>query len=159
MEQDRLEFWSKYTDRQILEAIQKYLYKQYGFKQEASLQIENDFMKHLYFATHVLEFLIDEGWEEFEKSAWNTPDFYTAIGFFNGRFLDSMKQRMAQYEPGIDDSVQEYAIETQSRLQEHISEAIRLHRAHFDSILGQLQPLIEENIKRRDAIYREKWKA
>jgi len=158
MEKERLYFWSTYTDKQILEAIQQRIYKQYGFNRNVTPQIDDEFLNYIYYATHVLEFLIDEGWDEFEKSIWNTPVFFNAIGQFNGRFLNSIKERIAEHDSDSDDHVQEYVIDTQIRLQENISEAMRLHQAKFDAMLPELEELIAKNNERRDNIYIEKWK-
>ncbi|GAA3630074.1 hypothetical protein [Flavivirga jejuensis] len=152
------EFWCKYTDRQILEAIKRYLYQLYGFKKDSIPKIKDEFLKNIYFSTHVLEFLIDESWAVFNESIWNIKDFYQAIGYFNGRFLNKLEKKITYYDPYEDDSVQEFVIDTQLRLDINISEAMRLHQSKFDSIISELELLIQQNKERRDNIYIEKWK-
>ena len=158
MNAKRLDFWSKYTDRQILDAMDQFLYSVYGFEKERVPQIRNEFLRRIYFATHVLEFLISKGWGVFEKSPWNIQEFYDSIGYFNGRFLDTTKERITYFDPEIDDEVRRFVVDTQALLEESISEAIRFHNNEFDDILNKLEPLIAENIERRDRIYLEKWK-
>ena len=158
MDTERLEFWSKYTDRQILDAIDQHLYNQYGFDKEQVPQIQNEFLRRIYFSTHVLEFLISKGWDVFENSPWNIPEFFDSIGYFNGRFLETTKMRITYFDAELDDEVRRYVIDTQALLEESISEAIRLHKSEFDDIINELEPLIAKNIERRDKIYLEKWK-
>lgn len=153
-----IEFWRKYADKQILEAIQQYLYKQYGFKKDVTPFIENEFLKNIYNTTHVLEFFIDEGWGNFEKSIWNTSSVFLSIGYFSGRLLEELEKRIRYYDPEDHDMVQEYIIDSQALLQSNISEAIRLHRVEFDGIINELELLINKNNERRDAIFIEKWK-
>jgi len=155
---DKIYFWIKYTDNQILEATKQYLYKKYGFDKNTTPQIKEEFLKNIYYSTHALEYLIDEGWKDFKVSIWNTSDFYNAIGYFDGRFLEEIKKRIVHYDSNEGDIIQEYIIDTQILLEINISEAIRLHRTEFDFIINNLESLIDENIKRRDIIYIEKWK-
>lgn len=156
-------FWQRRTDREICEALGTFVARQYGFEKDRRPVIENHFFRRIHAVIHVYNYLIDVGWEKFSDSVWNTPDFFEAIGYFNARVREEFEHRIRYYDPTENeehgDSVQTYAIDTEIVLRFHIFSAVRLHRREFDSILERIEPIILENIKRRDAIAIEKWKA
>lgn len=155
---DTTNFWIKYTDDQILYALQRYLYLNYGFSKTEIKEIANPFYRHVYYASHVLSYLVDNGWEVFKKSVWNRPDFFEGLGYFNFRFTQEIKSRISTYDPNDKDWIRDYIIENNIVLQFKMSEAIRLHRIKFDPILNELTTLIEEIIIEDDTIFIEQWK-
>lgn len=151
------EFWSNHTDHQILEALQQYLYRKFGFKKEQLPEINDDFLEKVYYATLVFDDLIDKGWERFEKSIWNRTEFFDSFGYFSGRIEIKLKERIQYFDPFDEDSVQQTAIDTRSRLHENIAGALRTHHSEIEPILADLTTLIDENRARRLEIYKERW--
>jgi len=151
-------FWSTYTDDQILFALQRHLYKEYGFKNDERPEIENLFLRHVYYSCNPLEYLVDDGWENFQNSVWNSPEFFEALGYFYNHFLQEVNKKIVRFDPEDGDLVRDFIVEKQILLQFKTFEAIRLHRAKLEPILDRLSELIEEIIKDDDEIYIEQWK-
>lgn len=152
-------FWSRYTDKQILYALQSHLYKEYGFKNDERPEIEDPFLRHVYFSCHPLEYLVDSGWANFQNSVWNTPEFFEALGYFYDHFLGEVNKKIVRFDPEEDtDGVRDFIVENQILLQFKTFEAVRLHRAKLEPILDRLAEFIEEFIKEVDAICIEQWK-
>ncbi|MEP0263101.1 hypothetical protein [Dokdonia sp.] len=152
-------FWIENSDKKIQLTIHQYFFTTYKYEIPEVHKITSNFLRYLYYATIGIEELIDNTWEQFKNTPFNTIDFFEAIDFFNSKFSSEIKKRIenaAIYDEN--DQITEYAIEHKELLNEDIAEALRYRRKEIEHIVPDMVKSAKKNREKMEKIKMEKWR-